>query len=479
MTEPTRNEDWLRNLARLGRINKETAGALADGSMSMAEYEASIIQTEATLLHHIISSPACRIEVFRQVRTTDFSDKFTQQAWERMDDAWHRDIELSSPPMRKMWLTEYRHLAGAADRTRSWHEVLHSTVDYAHRRRIGDAIDRASLALAKPEASIPEIREDLEQVVLAAIDDRMIESPPTIREALRMYVNRAEALRTGKLKSIPLGFSQIDALLSIFPGDLVIIGARPRVGKTAFTLSAIRNMCLLGIPVGLFCIEMSTEDIIMRLISMESGVTAHYLRRGELSAGEQYKEAQAIKAIDKWPLHLMCGRQLASGDIHRIAETWVREHSVKAVFVDYLTLIKTPRASNQQKRYEVVGEICTSMKRMAGELGVPNIVLAQIGRSGANAVPRLEHLRETGSIEQDADVIVLLDRPDVDEPVPQSRPYTKMVDDGRDDGGSAVPADMKNKAAVLVAKQRNGDTGYRLVDFDGPTMRFYDDEPRS
>lgn len=464
---------WLRNLVKSGRIQAEVAEGVT--GIDMAAYDDTTIQSEATLLNHVIASPACRIEAFNQVRATDFTDRKAQQAWERMEDAWNRDLDLSSPDMRKMWIVQYKELQGAIDRSRSWQEVIRSVVDASLRRRIGNALDSAAVAHAKPDASIAEIRESFEQIIVASMDDRMWVKPPTVREALRMYLNRSAALMDGSLVPVPLGIPALDAFFSVFPGDMVIIGARPRVGKTAFVLSVIRFLCEQGIPVGLICIEMSYEDIIMRLISQVSGVPGQWLRKQvELTAHDRHREAAAMKKINGWPLHLCCGKAMSAGEIHRTTETWAREDGIKAVFIDYLTLITSPRGGNQQKRYELVGETCVGIKRMGQKLNIPTFLLAQIGRQGANMMPRLEHLRETGSIEQDADAILLIDRPDVDEPEPGKRSYAEVQHTGREDGGEMVPADMTGRAAVIIAKQRNGDTGYRLIPFHGPTMRFYD-----
>lgn len=461
----------LRALIRARRVDP---AVLADDPFAAPDDTAAETVTEATVLHHLIISPASRQEVFERVDPADFHDPQALAAYRRLLDADASGTNLSSPAIRRMWQIEYRAIAMQADKSRAWHEAMQTLIDQAVRRRVWLALDDATIATARPDTTLPELRERLEAISESAVDRRMWTQPPTMREIVKMTLNRLEQIHNGTLSSLPLGIRCLDDMLNILPGNLIVVGARPSVGKSAFANSIQRNLALRGIPSGLFSFEMGYEDCTCRLACMESRVPYTVLHKPtgrSLSQVEWAAHMAAMTRISKWPTQMYCAAALTVGEIRRMATEWVRSHGVRLIIVDYLQLIRTPHVRGSQKRYEVVGEISRALKALAMDLQTPIMVLAQISRAGANAMPRTEHLRESGDIEQDADTILLLDRPDADKPAPGERPYQDIRD------GQTVIADMTDRAAVIVSKHRNGETGYRLIQFDAPIMHFHDFNP--
>lgn len=447
---------------------------LVDPSMAAIDPEdvkaltAAELATQATVLNHVIMSPACRELVFRDVVPEDFRNDEAKTAWRRLRDAWENDVDLSSPAIRRMWLVEFGELARSADRSRSWREAANTLVNDALRNRLHGAIAGAAVIATQPDASIQEIREQVEAIVLSSMDDRMWQKPPAIKDIMRSYLDRLEMMREGgKLSPVRIGIEGFDTKFGMYPGEMVVVCARPRVGKTALGLGCLANLARSGSPSGMMCFEMCAEDLLGRLIALESRVPYSKVRENSMTFAQSQQHASAAKRVLKWPIHLYGGPAMAIGDIRRLAEQWVKEDGIKLLCLDYLTLIRAPRSASVQKRYEVVGEISRGLKAMALDLQIPVLVLAQIGRSGANTTPRIEHLRESGDIEQDADSILLIDRPEAEVPERTNHQY---LDDRGDE------KDMKGKAAIIIGKYRNGEAGViEIVNYDGPLMEFWEE----
>lgn len=431
---------------------------------------------EATLLAALLVSEAARGEVFARVEPGDFMQRDAGELYERFREAWQKGVRLDGPDMRKLWALDYKHLAQGVDRGRAWQECLRTVTDTAVRRKVRSAVGDLATLLDAPDTTPRELRQRLDHIVTAAMDERMWEAPPALRDHLAAYDQRLQDLESGTLVPVPFGMSGLDQRLQMYPGEMVVLAARPRVGKTAFALSAARQQLRSGMGVGFICFEMGAADVLGRLVAQEADLPFSAIRKGlgGASADTVLAHNAARRRMDAWPLELECGRTLGFGDIRRICLAWVRERGVKVIYIDYLTRI---RVREGRDRWRAIAELSNDLKSLAQELNIPLVVLAQIGRGGANTVPRLEHIRECGDVEQDADAVLILDRPDVDEPSPAPRPYTERQRSQETGEYESVPAVMTGRAAAIVAKQRNGATGLRLLDFHASTMRYHDDQP--
>lgn len=259
------------------------------------------------------------------------------------------------------------------------------------------------------------------------------------------------------ITGVPSGFRDLDELTSGFqPGDLIIIGGRPGMGKTAFSLNIAQHVGVeLGEPVAFFSLEMSKEQIAMRLLSSLAMVNASALRKGFISRRDWERLTDSAVRLSEAPIYIDDSSQLSVLEIRAKARRLKLEKGkLSLIIIDYLQLMKS--RGSYDRREQEISEISRSLKAMAKELKVPVIALSQLNRSVEKTTdrrPTLANLRESGAIEQDADVIIFLYRDEI---------YNKKN-----------PAN-KGKAEVIVAKQRNGPTDTVYLTFLSEYTRFLD-----
>lgn len=252
-------------------------------------------------------------------------------------------------------------------------------------------------------------------------------------EILEIIENRYK--RKDAYTGIPCGIGKLDSMTSGFQNEeLIILGARPSIGKTAMALSMMQYITIdKNIPCGFFSLEMSYQMIGQRLLSQVSRVPGQKLRTGILSMPDFQKLQDAAGLIYKAPLYIVDQPNMQLLDLRALARRLVVEQKVKIIFIDYIGLIGTENPNAPV--YESQSEVSKSLKALARELGVPIVALCQVARAAEGEEPNLAQLRGSGSIEQDADVVMFLHRERLkgDEPAQDAR--------------------------LIVAKQRNGATG--------------------
>lgn len=279
-------------------------------------------------------------------------------------------------------------------------------------------------------------------------------------EAVWPAMDYFDALQRGEAqaKGIATGFHDLDrVLIGFHPGDLIVVAGRPSMGKTAWVLNVLANVALnQGEPVALMSLEMSTEQVVQRLIASEGRVDVQALRRGHVLPREAHQRlAAGAGHISHAPFFV---DDEPSGTLPQIAARLtqiVQREGVKLIAIDYAQLIEAPGAEN---RTQEVGKISRGLKLLAGRLKVPIILLSQLSRGPeqrADKRPMLSDLRESGAIEQDADVVMFLYRPEYYAP-----PEKKQA--------------LAGAADVIVAKQRNGPTGVVPMYFHAEYARFED-----
>ena len=249
------------------------------------------------------------------------------------------------------------------------------------------------------------------------------------------------------LSGIPSGFDKIDKLTSGWQeSDLIIIAARPGMGKTALTLSMARNIAVnQNIPVGFFSLEMSSVQLITRLISSETGLSSEKLRTGRLEKHEWEQLNVKVKSLEKAPLFIDDSPSLSVFDLRAKARRLSSQHGIKLLIVDYLQLMTIGGNNKGGNREQEISTISRNLKALAKELSIPVIALSQLSRAvetrGGSKRPILSDLRESGAIEQDADIVSFIYRPE----------YYK-IDEWDDDDRSSTDG----QAELIVAKHRNG-----------------------
>ena len=247
---------------------------------------------------------------------------------------------------------------------------------------------------------------------------------------------------------VSTGFGKLDSYTSGFQNsELIIIGARPSIGKTALALSMMQNIALeKNIPCGFFSLEMPYESIGMRILSQESRVPMHKMRSGML----KYEDVKKIQdAAGRWfeaPLYTVDTPNMKLLELRAMARRMVKNHKVKIIFIDYIGLITTENPNAPV--YDQMSEVSKSLKALARELEIPIVALCQVARAAEGEPPNLAQLRGSGSIEQDADVVMFLHRERLKEETPVQ------------------------EATLILAKQRNGATGDIKISFIPAYSKF-------
>ena len=285
---------------------------------------------------------------------------------------------------------------------------------------------------------------------------------PYIREVMDMISKAAS--RTDGLSGLSSGFEGIDKMTSGWQNsDLVIIAARPAMGKTAFVLSMMKKMAIdMRQPIAMFSLEMSNAQLVRRLMGNVCEISGEKLRNGQLKPNEWAQLDARVQTMNDAPVYLDDTSGLSIFELRTKARRLVREHDVKMIMIDYLQLM-TASGANFNSRQEEVSIISRSLKGLAKELDIPIVALSQLNRGVENREgnegkrPQLSDLRESGAIEQDADIVCFIHRPEY---------YGITLDENN--------RDMRGMAEFIIAKHRNGATGIVKMKFRHEFARFED-----
>lgn len=258
----------------------------------------------------------------------------------------------------------------------------------------------------------------------------------------------------GIVTGVPSGFVNFDNLTSGFQqGDLIILAARPSMGKTALALNISLNAWKKGFAVGFFSLEMSNDQLLFRMVSTESGVPLQKIRTANFCSEEFFELTNAAAALDGSHIFFNDTASISIMELRSQARKLKSKHDIKLFVIDYLQLISVDQKS--ENRTQEISFISRSLKALAKELNVPIIALSQLSRSLESRMdkrPQLSDLRESGSIEQDADIVFFIYRDSVYHP----------------------DADNANQAELIISKQRNGPTGSVPVYYNGAVTKFID-----
>ena len=335
-------------------------------------------------------------------------------------------------------------------------EAIRSVKEKSGLRQLMD-ISLKVLRGIKEEPELTNLLEFLNTKLIEISEKQIISQYWHIRETLRIVIDiiekhrKQEKLITGKAT----GFLDLDTLTTGFhPSDLVIVAARPGMGKSSFMLSMAMHMALQEkIPVAIYSLEMSKEQLAMRCLSMLSGIPLQNIRRGFINDEDREKLMSAALELSRCEIYIDDTPNLSTTDLRVKTRKLKKEKGVEVVFVDYLQLIRPP--TRRSSRQEEVAEISRNLKALAKELSIPVVALAQLSRQvehRADKRPQLADLRESGQIEQDADLILFIHRPE----------YYKKNPSPEEQG----------IAEIIVAKQRQGPTGIVKVAFLKDTASF-------
>jgi replicative DNA helicase len=309
------------------------------------------------------------------------------------------------------------------------------------------------------ETNVDGYVDDAEKMIFQISERKFKASFFAVKDLVMENVKTIERLSQKKqsVTGLPTGFIELDKLTSgLQPSDLIIVAGRPSMGKTALCLNIAQHVALPdggNAPVGIFSMEMSKEQLVMRLLSSESEVEFSKLRTGTLSHAEWPKLAEAAGILYKAPIFIDDSPALAVLDLRARARRLKKEHGLGLIVVDYLQLMRGRSNTGSDRREQEISEISRFLKALAKELNIPVIAISQLNRmveQRDNKRPRLSDLRESGAIEQDADLIMFIYRDEV---------YNKDTN-------------LKGIAEIIIGKQRNGPTGDVQVTFQDKYTAF-------
>ncbi len=309
-----------------------------------------------------------------------------------------------------------------------------------------------------------DLLDAAETKIFQISEEGIKESFKPMEKAVKEALELIEAIHSKNIStfSVPSGFFELDDLLGGFQkSDLIIIAARPSMGKTALAMSAARNAAIdHNIPIAIFSLEMSTIQLATRLISAEARINAHNVRTGKFKAEEGAKISRTVHKLSKAPIYIDDTPGISILELRAKARRLKNEKNIGMVIVDYLQLVNP--STSMESREREISSISRSLKALAKELNIPVIALSQLNRaveSRSDKKPMLSDLRESGSIEQDADVVLFLYRPEM----------YGITNFGT---GDMQGETTEGVAEIIVGKQRNGPTGEARLRFIKDYARF-------
>lgn len=307
-----------------------------------------------------------------------------------------------------------------------------------------------------------ELLDKTEQSVFQISDSNLRKNYDNMRNLMARAIQELQVMKEHKdgLTGVPSGFTELDRMTSGWQrSDLVIIAARPGMGKTAFVVSALRNAAVdFKIPVAIFSLEMASIQLVNRMISAEAELESEKIKKGNLAEHEWAQLVHKTSRLSSAPIFIDDTPALSILELRAKCRRLKAEHGIQIIVIDYLQLMRGEQGGNREQE---IASISRSLKGIAKELNVPVLALSQLSRSvetrGGDKKPQLSDLRESGSIEQDADIVMFLYRPEY---------YKITVDE------EGMPT--QGTGEVIIAKHRNGSTGNVKLKFIGKYTKFAD-----
>ena len=335
-------------------------------------------------------------------------------------------------------------------------------LEKAQRRRLIAAATQTLTESYEETEDVRELIDRAEQRVFQIAEGELGKGVIPLESALDEVYEAIDRAREhgGALTGVPTGYTDLDEITAgLQSSDMIILASRPSMGKTALTLCMARNAAVKGTPVLYFSLEMATGQLAQRLLCAEARVDSHRLRTGKLSDDEWNRLANWTGKLIEAPIYIDDTPAISVMELRAKARRAKSEYNIGLIIVDYLQLMTT--TENYSSREQEIASISRSLKALAKELNIPLIACAQLSRaveSRTDKRPQLADLRESGSIEQDADVVMFLFRPEV---------YGIVDEEGNSQEG---------RAEIILGKQRNGPIGSVFLVFRAEYLRFEEPE---
>ena len=427
------------------------------------------LDAEASLLGAILIDVDAIVRIADKIGSNDFYDERHQRIYEAMQKLYEKhspiDVLTLSNQLKDnglldtvggaAYLTELSNYVPTAAHAENYADIVSQKA--IRRRLIKASQDITGLGFDESKA-VQELIEEAETQLFQVSQQHVKQDISSIEDILAESFERLDDLHKdkGKIRGVPTGFKDLDNILAgLQRSDLIILAARPSMGKTALSLNLAHSVATkANQPVLVFSLEMSKEQLVDRMLSMESGVDAWNIRTGNLSDADFEKIGQAMGTLSEAPIYIDDSPGITVSDMRTKARREQHQRQLGLIVVDYLQLMSGgSRFGGDGNRVQEISEISRGLKAVARELNVPVIALSQLSRSVESRspqIPQLADLRESGSIEQDADVVAFIYREDYYNP----------------------DTDRKNITDIFIKKHRNGPTGNIELYFDKEKQRF-------
>lgn len=426
-------------------------------------------EAEASLLGALLIDSDAIVKVADKLRASDFFEKRHERIYEAIQQLYERreaiDVLTLADTLKNnaqldlvggaSYLTELTNFVPTASHVEQYADIVAQKA--MRRRLISASQDMAGLGYDETK-QLSELIQEAETRLFEVSQLHIKQNVISLETILAESFDRLDDLHKDKkkIRGIPTGYKDLDNTLAGFQrSDLVILAARPSMGKTALALNFAHNIAVQSNePVLIFSLEMSKEQLVDRLLSMESGVDAWALRTGNLTDADFEKIGQAMGTLSEAQIFIDDTPGITVSELRTKARREAHQRKLGLIIVDYLQLMSgNSRYGGDGNRVQEISEISRGLKGIARELNVPVLALSQLSRSVESRspqIPQLSDLRESGSIEQDADVVAFIYREEYYNP----------------------DTDRKKITDILIKKHRNGPTGGVELYFDNEKQRF-------
>ena len=434
------------------------------------------LEAEISILGAVLQDPAALLKAMEVLRAADFYKEAHRKIFSACIDLFERNepvdlVTLANELMRRKQLEE----VGGASALSSLVDAVPTAANIAYHARIVKdkallyaLIQKATAVVSRAYADKDDVDEVLdwaEQQIFEISQDKISRSFVPVKSVLKGTFQLIEKLydRKSHVTGVPTGFKKFDEMTAgLQPSELIVVAGRPSMGKTSFCLNVAQHAAIHEqTPVAIFSLEMSKEQLVQRMLCSVASVDSHKLRTGYLSDADWPKLTTGAGRLSEAPIFIDDTPGISLLEMRAKARRLMAEQQLGLVIIDYLQLISG--RGRAESRQQEISEISRSLKAMAKDLNVPVVALSQLSRAvEARTPPRplLSDLRESGAIEQDADVVIFLYRPAF---------YRTRKDEELEE-----PED--NTTEVIIGKQRNGPTGTVHLAFLREYTRFEDQE---
>ena len=409
------------------------------------------LEAEEALLGSALLSRDAVSRLMEEVRPADFYSPSNQTVYEAMKGLFDTGKPIDTVTVSELIFKDSKnsksinasYIARLVDNVPSsanFERYIEIVLEHSHRRKLLKASGRIELLAMAMDKEIHSVLDEAEQTIFTASDDAIGDGLVGVNDVLESAIERIEEIenRGTGLSGLPTYFSDLDYYLSgLQEGNLVVLASRPSMGKSSLGLNIATNVAKEGKVVAFFSLEMTKEELVQRVLFSEAKVTSGDARKGQLGAEKWSRVVEAASKVNNLPLYFDDAPVITVTDIRAKSRRLKSSKGLDLIIVDYLQLMQSSSGDNRQQE---IAEISRNLKNLARELRVPILALSQLNRAAEareDKRPRLGDLRESGAIEQDADIVMMLYRDDYYNP------------------GTEIPG----VAEVNIVKNRSGQTG--------------------